>query len=93
MFLISFPRLLRLVEVVCWMLLGFEALAAVDNCFGGYKVTLFSHKSRDVDRELMGLEENKSLNASISSYLRLLAGFLNMHSALKTLEYLIRRYK
>lgn len=41
----------------------------------------------------MGIEENNNIDASINSYLRLLSGYLELPSALKTLEYLIRRYK
>lgn len=41
----------------------------------------------------MGIEENNQINAAISSYLRLLSGYFQLPSALKTLEYLIRRFK
>ncbi|XP_021845733.2 uncharacterized protein At3g06530 isoform X2 [Spinacia oleracea] len=41
----------------------------------------------------MGIEENKRIDASISSYMRLISGHFQSQSALKTLEYLIRRYK
>lgn len=61
--------------------------------FGNYKNDLFSYQSKELDRELVGQEENKRINASISLYLRLLSGYLESHSALKTMEYLIRRYK
>ncbi|KAK9142873.1 hypothetical protein Syun_012273 [Stephania yunnanensis] len=72
---------------------GLEVLVQNDNRFGGYKNSLFSDKSRDVDRELMGVEENNKINDSITSYLRLLSGYLHLPSSLKTLEYLFRRYK
>ncbi|KAF6149893.1 hypothetical protein GIB67_008614 [Kingdonia uniflora] len=72
---------------------GLDALEQKDIRFGGYKKSLFSPKSKDSDRELMGIEENKRINESIASYLRLLSGELVLLSALKTLEYLIRRYK
>ncbi|XP_058086889.1 uncharacterized protein At3g06530 isoform X2 [Magnolia sinica] len=72
---------------------GLEVLIKSDTRFGKYKDTLFSHKSRELDRETMGIEENKNIDFSIASYLRLLAGYLQLPSALKTLEYLIRRYK
>ncbi|XP_057765983.1 uncharacterized protein At3g06530-like [Salvia miltiorrhiza] len=61
--------------------------------FRNYKNDLFSFQSKELDRELVGQEENKRINASLGSYLRLLSGYLELHSALKTLEYLIRRYK
>ncbi|KAL4579712.1 hypothetical protein LXL04_015872 [Taraxacum kok-saghyz] len=72
---------------------GLEGLVSLDERFGNYRNDLFSHKSRELDRELLGVEENNHINASISSYLRLLSGHFEPLSALKTLEYLIRRYK
>lgn len=72
---------------------GFEVLLNIDERFRNHKNDLFSHKSRELDRELMNIEENNRINASISSYLHLLSGHLQSPSALKTLEYLVRRYK
>ncbi|XP_076957841.1 uncharacterized protein At3g06530-like [Bidens hawaiensis] len=72
---------------------GLEALVSQDERFGNYKNDVFAHKSKDLDRELMGIEENNQINASVSSYLRLLSGYFLLPSALRTLEYLIRRYK
>lgn len=72
---------------------GLEALISMDDRFRIYKNDLFSHKSRELDRELMGKEDNSRTNASISSYLCLLSGYLQLPAALKTLEFLIRRYK
>ncbi|KAL8520276.1 hypothetical protein ACS0TY_010994 [Phlomoides rotata] len=72
---------------------GLEVLINTEERFRNYKNDLFSYQSKELDRELVGQEENKRINASISSYLRLLSGYLESHSALKTLEYLIRRYK
>lgn len=72
---------------------GLEDLIKLDARFENYKSTLFSQKSRELDRELLGGKENAKINISISSYLRLLAGFLHLPAALRTLEYLIRRYK
>ncbi|XP_047967896.1 uncharacterized protein At3g06530 [Salvia hispanica] len=72
---------------------GLEVLISMEERFRNYKNDLFSLNSKELDRELLGQEENKRISASIASYLRLLSGFLELHSALKTLEYLIRRYK
>ncbi|KAL0547236.1 hypothetical protein IC582_017165 [Cucumis melo] len=72
---------------------GLEVLISLDERFGNYKNHLFSYKSREQDRELMSDEENKRINATISSYLRLISGHFLQPSSLKTLEYLIRRYK
>ncbi|XVF08520.1 hypothetical protein REPUB_Repub07fG0010000 [Reevesia pubescens] len=72
---------------------GLEVLVGVDERFRNYKNDLFSHKSKELDRELMGIDDNNQINASVSSYLRLLSGHLQLPASLKTLEYLIRRYK
>ncbi|KAI7750196.1 hypothetical protein M8C21_026293 [Ambrosia artemisiifolia] len=72
---------------------GLEVLVSQDERFGNYKNDLFAHKSKELDRELMGIEENNQINATVSSYLRLLSGYFQLPSALRTLEYLIRRYK
>ncbi|XVF49416.1 hypothetical protein PTKIN_Ptkin04bG0010100 [Pterospermum kingtungense] len=72
---------------------GLEVLVGEDERFRVYKNDLFSHKSKELDRELMGIDDNNQISASLSSFLRLLSGHLQLSAALKTLEYLIRRYK
>ncbi|XP_060203329.1 uncharacterized protein At3g06530 isoform X3 [Lycium barbarum] len=72
---------------------GLEVLISKEERFNKYKNDLFSYGSRELDRDLMGIEENKRINASIYSYLQLLSGYFELTAALKTLEYLIRRYK
>uniref|UniRef100_A0A7N0TKI1 BP28 C-terminal domain-containing protein n=2 Tax=Kalanchoe fedtschenkoi TaxID=63787 RepID=A0A7N0TKI1_KALFE len=72
---------------------GLDALVAVNERFANYKADLFSRRSKDLDREAMTVDENKQIDASIVSYLRLLSGHLYLSAAIKTLEYLIRRYK
>lgn len=72
---------------------GLEVLISIEERFNKYKNDLFSYGSRELDRELMGIEENNRINASIYSYLQLLSGYFELSAALKTLEYLIRRYK
>lgn len=72
---------------------GLEVLITMEERFRNYKNDLFSLQSKELDRELVEIEENKRIDASISSFLRLLSGYLESYSALKTLEYLIRRYK
>lgn len=72
---------------------GLEVLIGTDGRFRKYKDDLFNPRNKELDRELMGEEQNKQLNASIASYLRLLSGYFLIPSALKTLEYLIRRHK
>ncbi|XP_004517296.1 uncharacterized protein At3g06530-like [Cicer arietinum] len=72
---------------------GLEVLINRDERFGNYKNDLFSHRNKELDRELLGIEQNNNLNVLINSFLKLLSGFFILPSALQTLEYLIRRYK
>ncbi|KAG7972395.1 hypothetical protein I3843_07G181800 [Carya illinoinensis] len=78
--------------ILATALQGLEVLIGIDERFRNYKNDLFSHRSRELDREVMTIELNNHINASISSYLRLLSGHFQLPSSLKTLEYLIRRY-
>ncbi|KAJ8537126.1 hypothetical protein K7X08_035527 [Anisodus acutangulus] len=72
---------------------GLEVLISIEERFKKYKNDLFSYGSRELDRDLMVIEENNRISASIYSYLQLLSGYFELPAALKTLEYLIRRYK
>ncbi|XP_021654039.2 uncharacterized protein At3g06530 isoform X1 [Hevea brasiliensis] len=72
---------------------GLEVLISVNDRFRNYKNDLFSHKSKELDREMMTQDENNSINATIGSYLKLLSGHLQLPASHKTLEYLMRRYK
>ncbi|KAJ8511645.1 hypothetical protein OPV22_002079 [Ensete ventricosum] len=71
---------------------GLEVLIELDSRFRSYKDSLFSQTSLELNREKMVPKEEEKVNRSICSYLRLLSGYLHLHAALKTLEYLIRRY-
>lgn len=73
-------------------MLGLDVLIESDGRFNRYKDTLFSQTSLELDREKMVPVEEAKVNKSICSYLQLLSGYLQLHPALKTLEYLIRRY-
>ncbi|KAL0799472.1 hypothetical protein Bca101_054647 [Brassica carinata] len=65
---------------------GLEVLGNKDERFKNFTNDLFSHKSREIDRELLSKEENAKIDASISSYLRLLSGYLHFRASLETLE-------
>ncbi|KAJ0970619.1 hypothetical protein J5N97_018578 [Dioscorea zingiberensis] len=80
-------------SILSLALSGLDVLIELDNRFSRYRNTLFSHTSLEVDREKMVPKEEEKLNISIRGYLRLLSGYLQTPAALKTLEYLIRRYK
>ena len=70
-----------------------EVLVDLDGRFRKYEGTLFSQTSLELDREKMVPKEEEKINKSIHSYLRLLSGHLQLPAALKTLEYLVRRYQ
>ncbi|AET00469.2 uncharacterized protein At3g06530 isoform X2 [Medicago truncatula] len=72
---------------------GLEVLISTDERFRNYKNSLFSPKSKELDRGLKTEDENKQLNSLINPYLRLISGYFNLPAALQTLEYLIRVYK
>ncbi|CAA6663312.1 unnamed protein product [Spirodela intermedia] len=72
---------------------GLDVLVVQDARFGSYRSTLFSHTSLDLDREKMEPKDELKVNKSVSSYLRLLSGYVQLPAALKTLEYLIRRFR
>nr|XP_010919682.1 uncharacterized protein At3g06530 [Elaeis guineensis] len=72
---------------------GLEVLVDLDGRFRKYEGTLFSQTSLELDREKMVPKEEEKINKSIHSYLRLLSGHLQLPAALKTLEYLVRRYQ
>ncbi|XP_078440573.1 ARM repeat superfamily protein [Wolffia australiana] len=72
---------------------GLDVLVGHDARFESYRNTLFSHTSLDLDREKMQPQDEQNVNKSVSLYLRLLSGYLHHPAALKTLEYLIRRYR
>ncbi|CAM6083052.1 unnamed protein product [Calypogeia fissa] len=72
---------------------GLDDLITMDGRFKAFKKTLFSIESSQIDRELQAKEYNAKLNKSITTFLRLLSGYVMLTSAHQTLEYLIRRYK
>lgn len=72
---------------------GLDVLVVHDARFGSYRSTLFSHTSLELDREKMEPKDELKVNKSVSSYLRLLSGYMQLPAALKTLEYLIRRFR
>lgn len=61
--------------ILFFLFVGFEVLVNIDERFRNYKSDLFSYKSREFDRELMGIEENNYINVLISLYLRLFFGY------------------
>ena len=71
---------------------GLEELVKHDTRFSSYNESLFSEESVSISRESRTKEFNKSLDETISQYLKLVAPFFLLNPAHKTLEYLIRHY-
>ena len=61
--------------------------------FQAYSTTLFSPSTLTLDRDQLTHEELTALNKSISGFLRLLSPYFLSPGALKTVEYLLRKYR
>ncbi|KAI8334013.1 hypothetical protein BC941DRAFT_473243 [Chlamydoabsidia padenii] len=71
---------------------GFLELVNLDSVFAPYETTLFSEKSKSINRVLLTAKENTKLNDSISGFLRQLSPYFLLNPAGKVLEWLIRRF-
>ncbi|KAI8096220.1 uncharacterized protein BX664DRAFT_290957 [Halteromyces radiatus] len=71
---------------------GFLELVNLNSSFTPYETTLFSDKSKSVNRILLTQKENDQLNTSISSFLQQLSPYFLLNPAGKVLEWLIRRF-
>lgn len=72
---------------------GFEELCRLDGRFGVYGFTLFSEQSQHEDRMQLTAGENAELDKKIESFVRLVAGRLRLMPAVKSLEWLVRRFR
>ncbi|CAK7263803.1 snoRNA-binding rRNA-processing protein utp10 [Sporothrix epigloea] len=79
------------VHVVCRD--GFDELCQLDERFVPFGNTLFSELSQDEDRTMMDEAENKELDRKIESFLRLCGSKLRLLPAIKSIEWLIRRFR
>ncbi|KIH92973.1 U3 small nucleolar RNA-associated protein 10 [Sporothrix brasiliensis 5110] len=72
---------------------GFDELCQLDERFVPFGNTLFSELSQDEDRTMMDEAENKELDRKIESFLRLSGSRLRLLPAIKSIEWLIRRFR
>jgi U3 small nucleolar RNA-associated protein 10 len=72
---------------------GFEELCHLDSRFTEYGSTLFSNASQDEDRTQMTATENAKLDQIIESFLHLVGSRLRLLPAIKSVEWLVRRFR
>lgn len=72
---------------------GFRELCERDARFEAFGNTLFGQAAVDLDLEAKTPEANRKLDASVASFLGLLADHLLLPAAMQTLEFLVRRLR
>ncbi|CUM68169.1 uncharacterized protein PRCAT00005886001 [Priceomyces carsonii] len=72
---------------------GFEELEEFEPRFRSFKETLFSQTSIDFDRNVQSKETIDNLNRTIDAFLKMIGPFYRMESAVKSLEWLVRRFQ
>ncbi|KAH8205749.1 hypothetical protein TruAng_000025 [Truncatella angustata] len=72
---------------------GYDELLQLDARFGAFNNTIFSQQSQDEDRSQMTSAENAELNKIIESFLRLVGGRLRLMPSIRSVEWLIRRFR
>lgn len=72
---------------------GFEDLCQLDARFVPFQATIFSEESQDQDRTQLTASENEELNRQVEAFLRLVGGRLRLMPAIKSVEWLIRRFR
>lgn len=72
---------------------GFDQLKTVEPLFLDYEETFFSKATVQVQRSMLEKSHEKKLKKRISEFLILLSPYLQLQSAKKCLEWLIRRFE
>ncbi|TPX14366.1 uncharacterized protein E0L32_005562 [Thyridium curvatum] len=72
---------------------GFEELCQLDSRFAQFSTTIFSEQSQDEDRTQMTAAENAELDKKVESFLRLAGSRLRLMPTIKSIEWLIRRFR
>lgn len=72
---------------------GFEDLCQLDARFNRFQATIFSEESPNQDRNQLTAAENVELDNQIEAFLRLAGGRLRLMPAIKSVEWLIRRFR
>lgn len=72
---------------------GFEELCGLDARFAAFGATIFSEQSQGEDRTQLSEGENDELDRQIESFLRLVGSRVRLMPAIKSIEWLIRRFR
>ncbi|KAF5026064.1 hypothetical protein F66182_1856 [Fusarium sp. NRRL 66182] len=72
---------------------GFEELCQLDARFTPFQSTIFSEESQNQDRTQLTASENEELDRRVEAFLRLSGSRLRLMPAIKSIEWLIRRFR
>ncbi|KAI4087894.1 MAG: hypothetical protein LQ344_006478 [Seirophora lacunosa] len=72
---------------------GWQELCRLDNRFLGFAGNLFSEQSKLEDRTQMTAAQNENLNNVLENFMGLIGARLLLKSALKAIEWLVRRFR
>ncbi|KAL2213425.1 hypothetical protein CC79DRAFT_1327318 [Sarocladium strictum] len=72
---------------------GFEELCQLDDRFLAFDKTIFSEDSKTQDRAQLTQAENEVLDKHVEAFLRLAGSRLRLMPAIKSVEWLIRRFR
>jgi U3 small nucleolar RNA-associated protein 10 len=72
---------------------GFEELCQLDHRFARFGATVFSDESQSQDRTQLTADENEELDRQVVAFLRLAGSRLRLMPAIKSIEWLIRRFR
>lgn len=72
---------------------GFDELCQIDARFTAFGTNLFADSSKDVDRTQLTAHENAELDNVLESFMVLVQGRLLLKPAIKTVEWLVRRFR
>ena len=74
-------------------IIGFGELCQLDSRFARFQNTLFSEESQNQDRMQLTQDEVEQLDKQIDVFLRLVGSKLRLMPAVKSVEWLIRRFR
>ena len=72
---------------------GFQELCLLDSRFLEFQGHLFSEQSQEEDRTQMTAAENAELDQRLETFLGLIGGRLRLNPGIKSVEWLVRRFR
>lgn len=72
---------------------GFEELCRLDSHFGNFVGNIFSEQSKQEDRTQLTAAQNQQLDGVLEDFLCLISSKLLLKPAIKTVEWLVRRFR